>query len=631
MGIVFGDIGTSPLYALDALVRGKPINESLVLGGLSLIFWALTLIVSVKYIFLVMRADNDGEGGIFAMYSLLRRFFPWITPLVIIGAAMSFADSIFTPAISVSSAIEGIQLHVPTLRTVPIVVGILVGLFFIQQFGTEWVGRLFGPLMFLWFSFIGGIGAWRLIEAPSVLAALNPRYAWDFLMDNPEGFLVLGAVFLAVTGVEALYADMGHVGRGSIRLSWLFVKVALILCYFGQGAWMLTYRKGQVLGEVEKPFFAMLPSGWLFIGVGIATIATVIASQALITGAYTIFSEANRLGFWPRLRVLYPATTRSQMYVPFINWLLLGLVLLIVIIMQRSSAMEAAYGLSINVTLLITTTLLILFYGKRPQGIGWVALLLPLVYYPIELAFLLANLHKVPEGGWIALALGGGVAVVMSLWVWGERVKKRFSDQIDFAPYVERLLALSEEEKLPYFATHLVSLSTTEDPAKIEHRLIYAILNRRPKKARTYWFIHVAVSDQPYEATYRTHTYVPGRVYRVDFYLGFKLQPRVSLLLRQVVESLAARGEIDLLSPYESLRKYGQAGDFRFLVVRRVINFDARFSPRERLALQVYQFLDKLSLSVESAYGLEVAALTQEQVPLTTPQIPPELRVRPRG
>lgn len=630
MGIVFGDIGTSPLYALDALVRGKPIDEALVLGGLSLIFWSLTLIVSVKYIFLVMRADNDGEGGIFAMYSLLRRFFPWITPLVIIGAAMSFADSIFTPAISVSSAIEGIQLHVPTLRTVPIVVGILVGLFFIQQFGTEWVGRLFGPLMFLWFSFIGGIGAWRLMEAPSVWAALNPRYAWDFLRDNPEGFLVLGAVFLAVTGVEALYADMGHVGRGSIRLSWLFVKGALLLCYFGQGAWMLTYRKGQVLGEVEKPFFAMLPSGWLFIGVGIATIATVIASQALITGAYTIFSEANRLGFWPRLRVLYPATTRSQMYVPFINWLLLGLVLLIVIIMQRSSAMEAAYGLSINITLLITTTLLILFYGKRPQGIGWLALFLPLGYYPIELAFLLANLHKVPEGGWIALALGGGVAVIMGLWVWGERVKKRFSDQIDFAPYVERLLALSEEEKLPYFATHLVALSTTDDPAKIEHRLIYAILNRQPKKARTYWFIHVAVSDQPYEATYRVHTYAPGRVYRVEFFLGFKLQPRIGLLLRQVVEALAAQGEIDLLSPYPSLRKYGQAGDFRFLVVRRVINFDARFTPRERLALQVYQFLDKLSLSVESAYGLEVAALTQEQVPLTTPQIPPELRVRPR-
>ncbi len=628
LGIVFGDIGTSPLYALDALARGKPISEPLILGGLSLIFWTLTLIVSVKYILLVMRADNHGEGGIFAMYSLLRHYAPWIVPFVIIDAAMAFSDSIFTPAISVSSAIEGLELHLPTLKTVPIVVAIILGLFFIQQFGTEWVGGLFGPVMLVWFSFIGGMGAWRLTEAPQVLAALNPVYAIELLRTHPEGFLLLGAVFLTVTGVEALYADMGHVGRASIRRAWLFVKPALLLSYFGQGAWMLTHRQGKILGDAEKPFFAMLPEGWLFVGVGISTAATIIASQALITGAYTIFSEANRLGFWPRMRVLYPATTRAQMYVPFINWLLLGLVLLIVITMQRSSAMEAAYGLSINISLLITSLLLATFFWWRMRSFRWAAPLLLMVFLPIEVFFLYSNLHKVPEGGWIALALGGGVAVIMGIWLWGERVKRRFGDYVEFSPYIDRLVALSEENTLPYFATHLVCLTTSPTAEKLEHRLLYVLLQRQPKRARTYWFVHVAVSEAPYTATYQLHTYVPGKLYRVVFHLGFKLQPRIGLLLRQVVTELAERGEIDLLTPYPKLRAHRVQGDFRFLFVRRVINWDGRFSPRERLALQLYQLLDRLSLPVENAYGLDVASLAQERVPLTTPEIPPELRLR---
>lgn len=629
LGIVFGDIGTSPLYALDALARGKPIDPQLVLGGLSLIFWTLTLIVSVKYILLVMRADNHGEGGIFAMYSLLRHYAPWIVPMVITDAAMAFADSIFTPAISVSSAIEGLELHISGLRTVPIVMGILVGLFLIQQFGTEWVGGLFGPVMLLWFGFIGGVGAWRVTEAPEVLLALNPLYALRFLSERPEGFLLLGAVFLTVTGVEALYADMGHVGRDAIRRAWLFVKPALLLSYFGQGAWMLKYRQGAILGDVEKPFFAMLPEGWLFIGVGISTLATIIASQALITGAYTIFSEANRLGFWPRMRVLYPATTRAQMYVPFINWTLLALILLIVLTMQRSSAMEAAYGLSINISLIITSILLATFFWWHlPSLRGFMPLLL-LIFLPVEVIFLYSNLHKVPEGGWIALALGGSVAAIMSIWLWGERVKRRFSDYVEFQPYIDRLVSLSEETELPYFATHLVCLTTSPSPEKIEHRLIYVLLQRQPKRARTYWFVHVAVSEKPYEATYTLHTYVTGRIYRVLFRIGFKLQPRINLLLRQVVEVLTRKGEVDILSPYPKLRQHGQLGDFRFLFVRRVVNWDARFSPRERLALQLYQLLDRLSLPVENAYGLEVVSLSQEQVPLTMPEIPRELLLRP--
>ena len=631
LGIVFGDIGTSPLYALDAMVRGRVIEETLVLGGLSLVFWTLTLVVSVKYVSLVLRADNHGEGGIFAIYSLIRRFAPWSVPFVVIGAAMLFSDSIFTPAISVSSAIEGLELHLPNLQTVPIVLALIVGLFVIQQFGTEWVGRFFGPIMLLWFTFIGGMGAWRMWEAPQVLLALNPRWAWELLTTAPESVGIVGAVFLTITGVEALYADMGHVGRSSTRIAWGLVKPALLLSYFGQGAWMLTYRSGAVLGSAEKPFFAMLPEGWLFFGVGLATAATIIASQAVITGAYTLFSEANRLGFWPRLRVLYPASARSQMYVPFINWTLMVFVLGIVLVLRRSSAMEAAYGLAINISLLITSTFFATYLWWRVRRLRYLAIAILLVYVPIELFFLRANLHKLPEGGWMALLLGSFVIVGMGLWVWGESVKRRFSDSVDFAPYVERLLALSDEEQLPYYATHLVALVASPAPHKMEHRVLYAILSRQPKRARTYWFVHVAVSEKPYEASYQLHTYVPGRLYRIDFYLGFKLQPRVGLLLRQVVDRLHRAGEVDLLSPYPNLRRFGQTGDFRFLFVRRAVQFDARFSPRERLALQLYQLLDKLSLPVPNAYGLEVAALSQETVPLTTPHIPKELYLTPRA
>lgn len=632
LGIVFGDIGTSPLYVLDALFRGKPIDSVLVLGGLSLIFWTLTLFVTIKYTLLVMRADNRGEGGIFALYVLLRRFAPWIVPLVIVGAAMTLADSIFTPAISVTSAIEGLVLHFPGLPTVPIVVVILVSLFLIQQFGTEWIGKAFGPIMLLWFTFLAVAGGWWLFQTPEVLAALNPQHAINLFRLHPkEGFLALGMVFLSITGVEAFYADMGHVGRRPVRLAWAFAKLALLLNYFGQGAWVLVHRNGLVLSEAEKPFFLILPGYWLLAGVGIATLATVIASQSLITSAFTIFSEASRLGVWPRLEVRYPARTRSQMYVPFINWLLLAFVLLIVVTMRRSSAMEAAYGLSINIVLLATTILVSLFFWFRvPQWRG-LAFLLPVVYLPIESVFLASNLHKFVEGGWIALALGGGIALLMALWRWGEQVKKQFSDAVDIGPYIERLQDLSQEELLPYFATHLVCLTTSPQPEKIEHRLMYVLINRQPKRARTYWFVHVAVSEDPYEATYRVHPYVHGTVYRVDFYVGFKLQPRLNLLLRQVVQHLTQKGEIDILSPYPALRKHHQPGDFRFLFVRRIINFDTRFSPRERLALQIYQLLDKLSLPVEKAYGLDAVALTMEQVPLTTPQVPPELTLSPRS
>lgn len=632
LGIVFGDIGTSVLYALDALCRDTPIDKPLVLGGLSLIFWSLTLIVTIKYVIFVLRADNHGEGGVFALYALLRRYAPRLMGLVVLGAAMSFSDSIFTPAISVTSAVEGLELHLPGLKILPIVLVIITGLFFIQQFGTEWVGRAFGPITLVWFLFIGGMGLYRIVEQPLVLEAVNPLNAIQFLQNNPRGFLLLGAVFLTITGVEALYADMGHVGRGSIRKAWLIVKPALLLSYFGQGAWLLTYKEGAILGSAEKPFYAMLPPGWLIPAVIIATAATIIASQATISSAYTIFTEANRLGFWPRMRILYPATTRSQMYVPFINWLLWGIIVIIVLAMQRSSDMEAAYGLSINIAILVTSTLAIFYFRfyKRYQN-GWaIALIFGGVFLPVELLFLYANLHKVPEGGWIALLLGGMVAAIMTIWLLGEKIKARFADWVDIDPYLEKINAIRQDEMIPYYTSHLACLTTSPTAYKIEHRLMYALIQRQPKRCVTYWFLHIHLSDNPFEATYDLHTYMRGHIYRVDFYVGYKLQPQVNLLLRQVVERLVQAGEVDIRSPYPSLRQRGQPGDFKFLFVRRIINNDARFSPTTRFFLQLYNFIDRHSLPIESAYGLEVASVAKEVVPLTTPYIPPELRLSPR-
>jgi KUP system potassium uptake protein len=452
-------------------------------------------------------------------------------------------------------------------------------------------------------------------------------YAVQFLWHHPKGVFLLGAIFLTITGVEALYADLGHVGRDSIRKAWLIVKPALLLSYFGQGAWLLTYKQGATLGPAEKPFYAMLPEGWLLPAVVIATAATIIASQATISSAYTIFTEANRLGFWPRMRILYPATTRSQMYVPFINWILWAVIVVIVLIMQRSSAMEAAYGLSINVAILVTSILAIFFFRlyRRQRG-GWAIVWLFVGgFLPIEVLFLYANLHKVPEGGWIALLLGGSVALIMVIWLLGERVKARFADWVDLEPYLERLRALRHEEALPYYAAHMACLTTSSSLYKLEHRLLYALLHRQPKRCLTYWFLHIHISDNPFEATYELHTYEKSHIYRVDFYVGYKLQPQLNLLLRQVVEKLVKCGEVDIRSPYASLRKWNQPGDFKFFFVRRIINNDARFTPITRFLLQLYNFIDRLSLPVENAYGLEVASVAKEVVPLTTPLIPPEL------
>jgi KUP system potassium uptake protein len=431
LGIIYGDIGTSPLYTLRAIIDNRVVDEILVKGALSCVFWTLTLQTSVKYVILILRADNRGEGGIFALYALIRRHARWLTIPAIIGGSALLADGIITPPISVSSAIEGLGLIYPDIPTVPIVIGILTVLFLVQAFGTSVVGTAFGPIMLVWFSMLAVLGLVQLIHAPAVLSALNPYYAYTLLTQYPGGFWLLGSVFLCTTGAEALYSDMGHCGRANIRVSWVFVKICLLLNYFGQGAWLLSIQ-GQTLGE-RIPFYEVMPDWFLTTGIGIATAATVIASQALITGSFTLISEAIRLNFWPKVQLRYPSVQKGQLFVPSVNFLLWAGCVGVVLYFQESKNMEAAYGLAITLTMLMTT-LLMTYYLYTHRYSPWGVLLFLGVYLALEGAFLVANLIKFPHGGWVSVLIGLTIAGVMFIWLQAFRIKLRLTEYVRIRP-----------------------------------------------------------------------------------------------------------------------------------------------------------------------------------------------------
>ncbi|MGQ9863054.1 MAG: KUP/HAK/KT family potassium transporter [Bacteroidia bacterium] len=628
LGVVYGDIGTSPLYTLRAVVGEGVIDPPLVIGAVSCVFWALTLIVTVKYATFVLRADNQGEGGIFALYALVRKGAPWTIYAAIFSAGMLFADAAFTPSISVTSALEGLKVYNPDLNITPLVIVIIVGLFVFQQFGTLVVGKAFGPITLVWFLWIGLWGGRQILHNPQILQALSPLHAWEFLTTYPEGFWKLGSVFLAITGVEALYADMGHVGKINLRIGWSFVKLALLLNYFGQGAWLLT-QEGNVLAPNQTPFYALFPSSVMGFTIFLATLATIIASQAVITGSYSIFTEAMRLGVWPRMQILHPAETRGQMYVPFINWFLMANVLIIVLTLRSSHKMEAAYGLAINFTLLVTTLLTTLYFFNK--GYQKRALILGLLFGSVEVAFLISNVSKFSQGGWIAFVVGIGIITTMLIWHLGEKIRARYDDQIDLSVILPQLQGLIRDEEVPRFASHLVYLTGSALPTQIENRIPHSIFNRGPKKADTYWFIHVHNTLKPREVSYQVTQLIPQRAFRIDFYLGFKIQPRLSLLFRHVIQDLQEQIGLDIRSRYKSLRQYGIPGDFKFILVRRVMQYDFLFRPWEKIILNLHSVLDFFAQSKVAAFGIDTTNVYQEAVPLRAPMLPKEMVPRPRG
>lgn len=622
LGIVFGDIGTSPLYVLKAIVGyDHPISSVYVLGGVSCIFWTLVIQTTMKYVVLILQADNKGEGGIFSLYALIRALRKKRVYLVaIIGGSTMLADGIITPAISVSSAVEGMRAFNSDIQTVPIVMAILVGLFVVQQFGTQNVGSSFGPIMVIWFTMLAALGMPQIIANPEIIRAISPWYGYQLLVHEPHGFWVLGAVFLCTTGAEAMYSDMGHCGKKNIRVTWVFVKVCLLLNYFGQGAWLLSHT-GELLGE-RNPFFMVMPKWFLTVGIIIAIAATIIASQAMITGSYTIISEAMRLNFWPKVRVEFPTLTRGQMYVPSINWILMAGCVTVVLLFKESSNMEAAYGLSIITTMLMNTILLNYYFTLKRVPRGWIWLFF-LTYLFVEGSFMVANLSKLAHGGWFTVLAGSALISVMYSFFNARKIKNRYTEFVDIDSFLPVIKDLSEDEKVPKYATNLVYLTSANFSNQIEQKIIYSILNKQPKRADIYWFIHVDVQDAPHTMEYTVETLIPNHAYRIDFKLGFRVNPKINILFKEVVEDMVQNGEVDITSRYPSLSKHKVPGDFRFVVIDRVINYDFVLKWHETLVLGIYSIIKNISLSEQKAFGLDTSLVTVENVPLSMTS-PPE-------
>lgn len=622
MGIIYGDIGTSPLYVMQSIIGDNPINSLTVLGGLSCIFWTLTLQTTLKYVILILRADNKGEGGIFALFALVRRHAKWLTLPAIIGGATLLADGIITPPISVSSAIEGLKmLHhkdgTPFVTdTVPIVIVILTVLFIFQIFGTKVVGKLFGPIMLLWFSMLGLTGLIWIGQDWSIFRALSPVYAWELLTTHQAGsagFWTLGAVFLCTTGAEALYSDLGHCGKENIRISWVFVKIALILQYFGQGAWLLAHE-GALLG-VRKPIFELLPREFLFTGIMIATAAAVIASQALISGSFTLISEAIRLNFWPRVRLVYPSDQKGQLYVPSINILLWMGCVGVVLWFKESANMEAAYGLAITMTMLMTTSLMAYYLHIKKVDMWWILLFLA-VYVSLEGSFLVANLQKFWHGGYVSLFIAGVIILIMWVWFRATRIKKKLTEYEKLSDYIEPLKELSKDETIPKYATHLVFMSNAGRVTDIESKIIYSIFQRRPKRADIYWFVHVDTLDDPYTMDYKVTVIEPDDIIKVNFKLGFKVEQRINLYFRKVVEEMVSRGEVDITSRYKSLNEQNVIGDFRFVVLEKFLSFDNELPLLDRMVMKAYFFVKQFTHSEDKYFGLDSDAVKLEKVPM---------------
>ncbi len=621
LGIVFGDIGTSPLYTLKAIFKsvidtGQHITPDLVLGALSCIIWTLTLQTTIKYVIITLRADNKGEGGIFSLYSLVRKKAKWLVIPAIIGGAALLADGMITPSITVTSAIEGLKLKFPEVQVIPIVISIIALLFIIQQFGTNLVGKLFGPIMMFWFGTLGVIGVLQVIHDPWIFKALNPYYAIHLMATNPGALLILGGVFLCTTGAEALYSDLGHCGRNNIRISWIFVKLMLILNYLGQGVWVLknagSYDPHDAL---SNPFFKLVPESMVLYLVILATTAAVIASQAMISGSFTLISEAVRLNLWPKVRINYPSVQKGQLYVPSINWLLCIGCIIIVLVFQKSDNMEGAYGLAINLTFLMTT-ILVAVYMLRKKFPKYLIAIFVAIYMAIELAFLVGNMAKFVHGGWVTLLISMVLLSVMWTWYASRKIKNRFVKYVEIEDYYDIIKELSNDTSVPKFSSQLVYLTSANFKTEIESKIVYSIIQKEPKRADVYWLVHVDVMDEPYTMDYKVEFLIPGKLIRIDFKLGFRIEQRVNLLYRKVVEELVKNGEVDITSQYTSLNKHKIAGDFRFILLEKHLSKFTNLSFYEETIMDYYFILKKLSLSEVTSFGLDSSYVDVEKVPL---------------
>ena len=614
IGIVFGDIGTSPLYVMRTILRANPhFDANYILGAVSCIIWTLTLQTTLKYVIVALRADNKGEGGVLALFTLIRkRGYRWLFIVAILGASTLIADGVITPAITVTSAIEGLHGLSTDIPIVPIVMFIISTVFFIQRFGTGSIGTYFGPFMLVWFLLLGILGMIHVVDYPYIIKALNPYYAIKLLASSPEWFLILGAVFLCTTGAEALYSDLGHCGRRNITISWIFVKVMLILNYMGQGAYIVSHSASMHTGI--NPFYAIMPNWLLIPGIIMATGAAIIASQALISGCFTIFSEAVHLNFWPTMKFKYPSVDKGQIYIPRINNLLYILCIITVLLFQTSAHMEAAYGLSITITML-TTTVMLAVYLKQRFTPHWLVIAFLLVYLLIEGFFLLANLTKFAHGGWFTIMLALIAGSTMYIWYSASNIRRKYLKFKKLSDYYDIIRDLKADETIPKYATNLVYIRQSDSDDMVEDKLIYSIINKQPKRADHYFLVHFSNDDAPDTLNYTCHELIEQTLYAINIRVGYRVNPLMTLYLRQIVEDLIAQHRFDIRSCYPSLRKHNIAGDFRFIVLHRIYYASTVVSASDNFMLHLFGFIRHIGIDDEQALGLDTSNVTVERVP----------------
>lgn len=618
LGIVYGDIGTSPLYVMKSMlgVNNGYVSKELIFGGVSLVIWTLTLQTTLKYVLITLEADNNGEGGIFSLYTLVRKRAKWLIIPAVIGGATLLADGMITPPVTVTSAIEGLTLVLPieTSSVIIIVISILTVLFLFQRFGTDVIGKIFGPIMVIWFSMLLILGFGQIIQYPEIIKVLNPYYGIKLLLTSPESVYILGAVFLCTTGAEALYSDLGHCGKNSIRHTWIFVKICLIINYLGQGAWLML-REGSVVKE--NPFFLIMPSWFIIPGTIIATLAAIIASQALITGSFTLVSEAIKLNLFPKLQVRYPNEDKGKIYIPAVNYLLYIGCVLLVLKFKKSENMEAAYGLAITITMLMTTILLSQYirFNKQKRAIS---IIIFTIFMTIETAFLYANLFKFTHGGYVTILIAGALIFLMYVWIHGSIIRKRFSEYVDILSFSKHFKSLKEDKEIPLYATNIVYLTQSPNYTEIESKIIFSIFNKQPKRAKFYWFINVNVTDEPYTREYTVKTIVPNEAFSIQFNLGFRIDQKINVFLHQIIQELASSAEVKFNpKPYMiSNNSRCVVGDFRFVLLEEILSNESELSKWDSFIISTKLLIKKLTVSPEKWFGIDTSNVEIEKVPI---------------
>ena len=622
IGIIFGDIGTSVLYVMKSFVNNTDttMNENLVLGFVSLIFWVMILQTTTKYVMIALKADNKGEGGVFSLFALIKnKTRRSVALLAMLGGATLLADGIITPAITVTSAVEGLHDIMPSINTNDVIVLVLIIFIFIfsfQRFGTKKIGSLFGPIMSLWFLSLLFWGIKSISTRPEILKAINPKYAYQLLINYPGVFILLGAVFLCVSGAEDLYVDLGHCGRENVRMAWFSVKVCLLANYFGQAAYLLSTN----YSAAKNPFFAIVPDSFIVFQVVLATLAAIIASQSLITGSFTLISEAIKLNLFPKLMIKYPTELKGQVYVSAVNIILFICSSCVVLFFRTSSNMEAAYGLSISITMFVTTLLLSIYLYKVKNN-KFFALIFLMFFGIEELLFLYANSLKFVNGGYITVIIALLIFTIMFIWYKGTEIKERESQYLTVKNYTKQLLQLSMDKNIPKYATNLVYLTGAKQEEDVDYAVLYSILNKQPKRANVYFFVHINVLDEPYKREYKVTKFSDKKIFKITFNLGFREGQRVNMFMRQVIADLLENKELELQPTKYNLRgKAETVGDFRFVLIEEVLGNSNGLSSFDNFIMGLRLKLKKITVTPEKWFGLDTSVITKEAVPLNVVQ-----------